>query len=101
MQFECQGKNEKWMGEVTQCIPYGTHYEILIESRSLIIVLFGQTTAGNFACMPDFSAGCHLSDPLDVFWNTERLTYTIGMVDGITVAQALYHLAKAKLVEYC
>jgi len=101
MQFECQWKNEKWIGEVTQCIPYGTHYEIFIQSRSSIMVLFGPTSQGGFACMPDFNAGCHVINPFDTFWNTERLAFALGMVDGITIAQALYHLAKSKIIEYC
>ena len=44
---------------------------------------------GYFACMPDFDAGCHLVSLNDVFWNTERLTKVLGIVDGVTVAYAL------------
>ena len=43
--------------------------------------------------MPDFNAGCHLTDFQDIFWNTERLTKVIGKVDGITVATALKMLS--------
>jgi hypothetical protein len=39
--------------------------------------------------MPDFDAGCHLVSLNDVFWNTERLTKVLGIVDGVTVAYAL------------
>ncbi len=43
--------------------------------------------------MPNYDAGCHLSDIKDRFWNAEQLTATLGEVDGITVAEALYTLA--------
>jgi len=93
MIFECvnkrKGSNEKWDGRITYFKNYGTHYEIIIESRSRILVLFGKTEQGAFECMPDFGAGCHLVDPKDQFWNTEKLTCVLGKVDGITVATAL------------
>jgi hypothetical protein len=97
MVFECVDKtkrrSEKWVGRVTTFKSYGTHYEIKIESRSAILVLFGKTVQGAFACMPDFGAGCHLVSPRDLFWNTEQLVRVLGKVDGITVAAALYTLA--------
>ena len=93
MFFECFNKikkgNEKWIGEITRFKNYGSHYEIVIESRSRIHVLYGKTEQGAFACMPDFDAGCHLVNPNDQFWNTEKLTHVLGKVDGITVATAL------------
>lgn len=93
MIFECiikrKSGNESWIGKITHFKNYGTHYEIVIESRSRILVLFGKTEQGAFACMPDFGAGCHLVDPKDQFWNTEKLTHVLGKVDGITVATAL------------
>jgi hypothetical protein len=73
---------------------YGTYYEFMIQSRSSIMVIFGKTSRGYFACMPDFNVGCHLVNLNDTFWNTERLTAIIGTVDGVTVAHALLHLWK-------
>jgi hypothetical protein len=102
MVFECIQKSkhgsEKWLGKITNFKNYGTHYEIQIESRSGIMVLFGKTTRGAFACMPDFGAGCHMVNPRDLFWNTEQLVRVLGKVDGITVASALYALANE--IEY-
>jgi hypothetical protein len=43
--------------------------------------------------MPDFNAGCHLANPKDIFWNTEKLVRVLGKIDGITVAYALNALA--------
>jgi hypothetical protein len=72
---------------------YGSHYEFLIQSRSSIMVIFGKTSRGYFACMPDFNVGCHLVDLNDKFWNAEILTNVLGVADGVTVATALISLA--------
>ena len=92
--FLCSSHNCKWSGNITKLINYGTHYEMRIESRSGITVLFGQTSMGNFACMPDFGAGCHLAEFDNEFYNTEKLTNVINPVDGITVAKGLKTFAK-------
>jgi len=65
----------------------------MIISRSSIRIIIGCPTSGNFICIPDYDAGCHLSDPDDIFWNREKLTKALGKVDGITVAFALKHIA--------
>jgi hypothetical protein len=97
MKFECvnktEGENEKWEGVIKKCERHEEHFEIMIQSRSSIMVLFGKSSRGGFACIPDFGAGCHLSDLKDKFWNTEKLTEVLGKIDGITVATALYALA--------
>jgi len=85
--------DEKWEGVIKTCEKYEGYFEIMIESRSSIMVLFGRTSRGGFACMPDFGAGCHLVDLGDKFWNTEKLIEILGRADGITVATALYTLA--------
>lgn len=84
---------ENWEGIIQYFKNYGSHYEVMIQSRSSILVLVGRTTFGYFACIPDWRAGCHLVNFKDLFWNTERLSEIIGDVDGITVAQALYTVA--------
>jgi len=93
MEFECvriMGKRtERWAGRIKSIKKIGSHYEIRIESRSSILVIFGEITNGYFACMPDFNAGCYLVDLHDSFWNKERLMHVLGKVDGITVATAL------------
>lgn len=92
--FICKHKKKSWTGSITMLKSYGTHSEFMIQSRSSIMVVFGKTSRGYFACMPDFNAGCHLVDLNDVFWNTERLTEALGVVDGVTVASALLSLAE-------
>jgi hypothetical protein len=84
---------ESWDARITYFKKYGSHYEMRIESRSGILVLFGKTMMGYFACIPDFEAGCHLANLRDTFWNSEQLCRTLGEIDGITVARALYAIA--------
>jgi hypothetical protein len=97
MIFECSRENgkkiERWEGNIAGLKMYERHYEIRVEARSGITVVFGMTTNGGFACMPDFGAGCHLAGLKDKFWNMEQLTRVLGVVDGVTVASALYSLA--------
>ncbi|TDT51992.1 hypothetical protein [Fonticella tunisiensis] len=58
-----------------------------------VLVLFGKTAFGYFACIPDFEAGCHLSHLKDTFWNIEQLVRIIDEVTGITIAEALRAVA--------
>ena len=96
MEFNCELKRknelEKWQGRIKFIKDYGSHYEIFIESRSSIMLTFGKTSRGGFACAPDYNVGCHLVDLKDLFWNTEKLSNILGKVDGLTAARALYHL---------
>ncbi|MBU3187798.1 hypothetical protein [Clostridium estertheticum] len=47
----------------------------------------------NFACMPDFGAGCHLSILNDKFYSIDKLSDVMGKIDVITVTCALYSIA--------
>lgn len=97
MVFKCERETdtgkEVWEGVIPRFTKYKSHYEIRIEARSGIMVVFGKSSSGYWACIPDWNAGCHLSSLKDRFWNTEQLTRVLGEVDGITVANALYTLA--------
>jgi hypothetical protein len=96
--FLCQYENKKdkqtWSGQITSLYNYGSHYEMRIESRSGITVLFGKTSMGSFACMPDFSAGCHLAELDNEFYSKQKLFNVINPVDAITVARALSFATK-------
>jgi hypothetical protein len=98
IKFECTMKTgkkiENWSGMITKLTEYGSHYELKIESRSGFIVVIGKTSYGNFACIPDYDVGCHLSNLNDLFWNSERLRAIMNKVDAITVAHALQAIAK-------
>ena len=96
MIFKCNYDHQKWSGKIIKEHNYGSHFEIRIESRSGITVLFGQTSMGNFACIPDFGVGCHLAEFDNEFYNTEKLINVINPVDGITVAKGLKTFVKRK-----
>jgi len=98
IKFECTmktgKKTENWSGMITKLTEFGSHYELKIESRSGFIVVIGKTSYGNFACIPDYDVGCHLSTLNDLFWNSERLRAIMNKVDAITVAHALQAIVK-------
>lgn len=97
MVFTCidktNGAGRRWQGNITNLINHEICYEMMITSRSSIMVLFGKTSRGGFACIPDFGVGCHLVNLKDRFWNKQKLTESLGRVDGITVESALYSLS--------
>lgn len=82
--------SESWEARIAYIKNYGSHYEMRVQSYyGSVLVLFGKTAFGYFACIPDFEAGCYLSYLKDIFWNTEQLTRIIDEITGITVAEAL------------
>lgn len=84
---------ESWKGTITKFTSYKNHYEINIESRSNIIVLFGKSSQGGFVCIPDLAFGCQIVDLRCKFCNAEQLTTILGKVDAMTVATALFTLS--------
>lgn len=91
IEFTCTQNKKTWQGKITKIIDYGSHTELRIASRSGITVIIGETQAGNFCCIPDWQAGCHLADLSDSFWNYESLYQaTKNKVDAMTVAKALH-----------
>ena len=98
IKFECTmkigKKTENWPGMITNLTRFGSHYELRIESRSGFIVVIGKTNYGNFACIPDYDVGCHLSTLKDLFWNSEHLRAIMNKTDALTVAYALQAVAE-------
>ena len=92
--FICKNDTEQWRGEIKYIKNYGSHYEMCIESRSSLVVQFGETSAGNFLCVPAFGVGSELAGLSDRFWNSEHLIRVLGEIDGITVSEALYEVSK-------
>lgn len=85
---------DDWEGTVKRIYKYGNLYELFITSRSNIKVLVGKSDSGMFACIPEYDAGCYLSDLNDKFYNSEKLIYAMeNPIDGITVACALKSMA--------
>lgn len=95
MRFQCKSIEDEWEGIICNLTQQSNVYEFWIKSRSSIMVVFGSTSRGGFACFPDFQVGCHLTDLKDKFWNTEQLIRILGEVDGLTVSAALSKLAES------
>lgn len=94
MKFKCKSEEDEWEGTICNLAQQNNVHEFWIKSRSSIMVVFGTTSRGGFACFPDFRVGCHLVDLKDKFWNTEQLVEILGKVDGLTVYAALCEVAK-------
>jgi hypothetical protein len=94
MRFYCKSHDDQWEGFIRDIELHNNVYEFRIESRSSIMVVFGSTSRGGFACFPDFNIGCHLVNLKDKFWNTEKLVEVLGEADGLTVASALIKFAE-------
>ena len=96
--FHCREKIgrkfEQWDGYVKNIRNYGSHYEILIESRSGFLFMIGKYVNGAFISIPAFGVGCDLSSYNDYFWNNEKLARLMNPVDAATVAEALRTLHK-------
>jgi hypothetical protein len=91
------GRVESWTGDIAKLIKYGSHYEMRIESLSGITVLFGKTSMGTFACIPDFDAGCHLAKLNNEFYSAEKIAGVINPIDAITIAKALNTLTPVEV----
>lgn len=93
IEFQCCAEvnnvKESWKGKIIYYKISPLITELHVQSRSSLIIIIGTSKYGNFACIPDFNAGCYLSSLDDIFWNTEKLSSIIGIVDGVTAAEAI------------
>jgi len=99
LKFKCKRKIDKnkfenWEGIIPIVINYGTHFEIIIKSKSSIKALFGKTSRGAFICLPDHGIGCNIANLNDKYWNIESLLKVLDEVEALTVAEALFALRK-------
>jgi hypothetical protein len=94
MVFTCKYDQENWQGEIQSVYNHGSHFEMVIQSRSGIKIIFGKSNDGHFLSAPDFGVGCHLAGLSDKFWNSEQLIRILGPIDGITVAEALKEFSR-------
>lgn len=95
-EFECTlpaGEGEegqKWQGGVLVRSRSTDMAELLIYGRgSCMDAIVGKYGNGQYICVPDLDIGCPLSRLTDTFWNQERLSFHVGEVDAVTMANAL------------
>lgn len=98
IQFMCnmvkgQKVTDQWEGVIKSLRKHNGYFEMMIDSRSCIFVIFGEARNGGFCCIPDWKAGCELASYTDYGWNLDRLKDCMkNKIDAITVARALYEV---------
>lgn len=103
--FECKGEPGMQPGtwEGTLRILRNREFcEAEVEARgSHFHLIVGRHSYGNFVCIPNWDIGTEISDPEDIFWNTERLQNSTPLkkVDACSVASALDQIHKIKQLQ--
>ena len=97
MKFNCIYRTTKriqnWEGTIELIGQVNDYIESVITGRgSYFHVISGPQINGNFICIPNYETGNELSTYDDVFWNTERLSKSLGIIDAVTVATGLKYL---------
>ena len=92
--FMCSHRNKSWEASISVFRRYDTYYEFMIQHNLSILVVFGRTSKGYVACLPDFNASCYLFTLNDLSFNSERLINLLGVANGVTIASALLFLAE-------
>jgi len=92
MLVECRYKTTKWDAtvEVFNIDRDGQHFEARIKGRgSLFHAIIGEYSYGRYLCIPGWGIGCELAQLNDIFWNEERLSKCVSVIDAITLSRAL------------
>lgn len=93
MEFECthpKEEGQRWIGGVLVKSHSIYMAELFIYGRgSCMDAIVGKYGNGQYICIPDLDTGCPLSRLKDTFWNQERLSFHVGEVDAVTIANAL------------
>lgn len=94
MEYQCikesNHKTSYWSGIIKNIKRNGSYYEMEVNARgSYFHVIFGTHSYGKYVCIPNWEVGCELTDYTDLFWNTERISMQMSIVDAISVATAI------------
>ena len=73
-------KKETWKANLKSIIDYGNYY----------------TDDYNWVALPIQEVSCSLASFDDIFWNEERLSSLIGVIDATTIATAIAFIDKHK-----
>ena len=97
MNFTCIHRTsrriQKWEGTIRLIDQNEKFIEAAITGRgSYFHVITGPQINGNFICIPNYEVGNELSTYEDVFWNKERLSRNMGIIDATTVATGLKYI---------
>ncbi|WP_281518662.1 hypothetical protein [Thomasclavelia cocleata] len=90
-------KKETWQANLKSITNYGNYYKAIIEARSTHFdILVGYTDDYNWVALPIQEISCSLASFDDIFWNEERLSSLIGVIDATTIATAIAFIDKHK-----
>ena len=92
-----EDKQQTWHANLKSIMNYGDYYEATIEARGThFAMLVGKTDNYNWVALPIQEVSCSLASPSDTFWNEERLTSLIGVVDATTIATVISFIEQHK-----
>ena len=90
MQYICKYAGKSWIGTVTECEFKTDLFEIRVNGReSDYYVIVGNYQHGNFICIPSAGISCPMGEHDDVFWNLEKLSKLIGVIDATTIVYGI------------
>lgn len=98
--FNCRhtyedGVRKDWEGNFRIIERTGRTVEAEILGRgSSFTILVGQSSVGNYLCIPMLSVGCPLADWCDRFWNLEHLIPLMNETDAVTVVFGIEAMMK-------
>ena len=92
-----EDKQETWQANLKSIMDYGDYYEATIEARSTHFdMLVGETDNYHWVALPIQEVSCSLAHPTDIFWNKERLSSLIGVVDATTITRSIAFIEQHK-----
>lgn len=92
-----ENKQQTWQANLKSIMNYGDYYEATIEARSTCFnMLVGKTDNYDWVALPIQEVSCSLANPSDTFWNEERLTSLIGVVDATTISRSIAFIDRHK-----
>lgn len=97
MEFKCKNGKENWTGTLDKMIIHKENIEIFISGRSTLIHgIIGESSVGKWICFPEREYACGLASLDDTYWNEEKISGGLGIIDAITVAQCLKQISQTR-----
>lgn len=82
--------NSCWKASISDAQAFSSFHRFIISScGSRFEVLYGRCPEYRWLFLPQLEIGCMLSDPSDLFWNSERLGSLLNRKDTLTIVYAI------------
>lgn len=83
-------KNDEWICKITNFVEFAGYISFTVTGKGSSITAYAGSADIFWICFPDLDIGTSLSNPDDIFWNTEKLSDLFQSIpDAITVANAI------------